>query len=119
MRLPAELHSEMLGELRVCGGSTVDIAFVPYREVVEDEETLGQFWRTNKIPGDWGIYGPASYTYLAYVDEPFVAEADCMGDLVELDLQPGWNLFSRIVTETGSLITSAEPPEDFVWRFLR
>lgn len=119
IRLPAELDPELLGEMRVCGASSVNIAFVPYLDVVDGEETLGQFWRTPQAPGDWGMYGPSSYTYLAYVDEPFVAEEDCMGDLIDLDLQPGWNVYSRIVTESGSLTTSAEPPADFVWRFLR
>lgn len=119
VRLPAELDPEMLGEMRVCGASTVNIAFVPYLHVVEGEKTLGQFWRTPRTPGSWGMFGPSEYTYLAYVEEPFFAEEDCMGDLIELDLQPGWNVYSRILTESGSLTTSAEPPADFVWRFLR
>ncbi|MDZ7801154.1 MAG: hypothetical protein U5K81_10225 [Trueperaceae bacterium] len=119
IRLPAELDPERLGEMRVCGASSVNIAFVPHLAVVEGEETQGQFWRTDQTPGDWGMYGPSNYTYLAYVEEPFVAEEDCMGDLVELDLEPGWNVYSRIVTDSGSLTTSAEPPADFTWRFLR
>lgn len=119
VQLPAELAPEMLAELRVCGASSVNIAFVPHLQVVEGEAMLGQLWRTSQTPGDWGMYGPANYTYLAYVEEPFVAEEDCMGDLIELDLQPGWNVYSRIVTDDGSLTTSAEPPADFVWHFLR
>lgn len=46
--------------MRVCGASSVSIAFVPYLEVVEGEETRGQFWRTRQTPGDWGMYGPSS-----------------------------------------------------------
>lgn len=119
IRLPAALDPEMLGEMRVCGGSSVNIALVPHLKVVEGGERLGQFWRTSQTPGDWGMYGPSNFTYLAYVEEPFSAEEDCLGDRIALDLQPGWNLYSRIVTDDGSLTTSAEPPEDFVWRFLR
>lgn len=87
----------MLSELSLCGGASVDIAFVLHLEVVEGEEKLGQFWRTSQSPGGWGMYGPSNYTYL----------------------KPGWNVYSRVVTDSGSLTPSAEPPADFAWRFLR
>ena len=53
IRLPDEPNPEMLGEMRVCGASSVSIAFVPYLEVVEGEEALGQFWRTLLTPADF------------------------------------------------------------------
>lgn len=117
--LPAKLDAGMLQESHVSCSSSLDIVLIPYLEVVEGDEVLGQFWRTRDEPGDWGMRGPSNFTYLAYVAEEFVVDEDCFGDLVQLDLQPGWNLYTRIVTDTGSLTTSAEPPEDFVWRFLR
>lgn len=117
--LPEKLEPELLNESPISCGDSHEIAFVPYLSVVEDEASIGQLWRTSQEPGNWGMTGPSSFTYLAYVEEAYAAEDDCWGDVIELDLQPGWNLYSRIVTDTGSLTTSAEPPEEFLWTFLR
>lgn len=118
LRLPAELPVEQLQELQVCGGGNISVALVTHFEVVAGDATVGQLWRTNEAPGAWGMYGPSEYTYFAYVSEPVVLEDDCWGDVTELNLQPGWNLYTRLLTDTGSLVTSAEPPDDFVWHYL-
>ncbi len=116
--LPVELEPEQLQEMQVCGGGNINVALVTHIEVLVDDTAVGQLWRTNEAPGAWGMYGPSAYTYLAYVDEAVQLEDDCWGDVLELDLQPGWNLFTRIPIESGSLTTSAEPPEDFVWHYM-
>lgn len=117
--LPEKLEPELLHEASVSCGGMHRIAFVPYLAVTEDEALIGQLWRSSEEPGAWGMGGPANFTYLAYVEEAYEGEDDCWGDVIELDLQPGWNLYSRIVTDTGSLTTTADPPEEFLWRFLR
>lgn len=115
--LPAELHTDQLPEMQVCGGGTINIALLTHIEVLVDGERVGELWRTNETPGSWDKYGPSAHTYLAYVREPLQLEDDCWGDVTELNLEPGWNLYTRIPTDSGSLTTSEVPPEDFIWQY--
>lgn len=117
--LPEKLESDLLQDLRLVCVVSHAAVIVPYLQVLEGDEVIGQFWRTDlEDPGAWGISGPWNSTQLVYVDEAFAAEDDCWGDLYELDFEPGWNHYSRIVTDSGSLTTTADPPVEFVWRYL-